>query len=137
MVMTFNLITVLMHPRNTIIIWYWIRNRIFLYNITIEVDRWHIYIIAYVIFWLNDKKIDELQYQGCVSVIKIRKMEKILSTNGTNVNFKIKRVKYFSYVDFLKLCHVIKYFSELNQKFGARRYYLSSLLKFKIYWMAK
>ena len=42
----------------------------------------------------------------------------------------IKREEWMnipSYVDFSKLCHVIKYFPELNKTYWARRYYFYSL----------
>ena len=38
---------------------------------------------------------DELPYSGCGSVIKSRKMEKIESTDGTNVYCKIGNDEYF------------------------------------------
>ena len=47
-------------------------------------------------------KIDELPYKSCGSVIKIRKMYQIQSTNGTNVYCKIDMIEYFELCSFLK-----------------------------------
>ena len=45
---------------------------------------------------------DKLIYQSCGSVIKIPKIEKRQSTDGTNVYCKIRREKYFELCWFFK-----------------------------------
>ena len=60
----------------------------------------------------------------CIKVVdqlsKFLKRKKIQSTNGTNVYCKIGGIHILSYVDFSKLFHLIKYFTELNQNVGQK-----------------
>ena len=63
-------------------------------------------------------KKDELPYQGCVSLIEIRKMEQRKSTDGKICTVREKGKNILSYVDFYKLWHVITYFTELNKYVG-------------------
>ena len=67
--------------------------------------------------WWNDIKLDELPYQRYVSGINILKKEQRKSKYGTDVHSMKKGINILSYVDFLKLCHVITHFHEMNQKF--------------------
>ena len=52
-----------------------------------------------------------------VKVVKYRKMEQRELLYGINVNCNSKRGNIISYVDFSRICHVIRCFTDLNQAF--------------------
>ena len=59
---------------------------------------------------------DEITCRNCGSVITSQCMEeKKMEVMYTS---KEKMINILSYVDFEKMCHVIKYFPVLNQKIG-------------------
>ena len=61
---------------------------------------------------------DEIPYQSYGSVTKSLETEQRQSTNGTNIYCNRGMGEYFELFWFSKLCHVIKYFPELNHNFG-------------------
>ena len=61
---------------------------------------------------------DVWTFKSCGSVVKNRKVEQIEWWNGTNVNFNRIKEKYYKLCWFSRICHVIKYFTDLRQTFG-------------------
>ena len=64
---------------------------------------------------------DEFPYPICGSVIKNQCMEQIQPKNGKIYNAREDIMNILIYVAFSKMCHVINFFPELNQKLGKKK----------------